>query len=90
MSEAAAVLSVHVNTLRYRLCPFAALTGADLQDTETMFEVWWALQHRTLRGSRSDSVQRRPAASRMAGTLPDFVLVSPGLCWYPIRRLRTL
>ncbi|MBB5960501.1 putative transposase [Saccharothrix tamanrassetensis] len=46
--EAAAALSVHVNTLRYRLARFAALTGADLQDTETAFEVWWALQYRNL------------------------------------------
>ncbi|MFC3892845.1 PucR family transcriptional regulator [Lentzea rhizosphaerae] len=49
--EAAAALSVHVNTLRYRLDRFAALTEADLQETETMFEVWWALQYRSLRGS---------------------------------------
>ena len=46
--EAATVLSVHVNTLRYRLERFAMLTGADLQDTDTMFEVWWALQYRIL------------------------------------------
>ncbi|MEV6621752.1 helix-turn-helix domain-containing protein [Amycolatopsis sp. NPDC051106] len=52
----AAVLSVHGNTLRYQLDRFAGLTGADLQDTETMSEVWWALQHRKLRGARSDSV----------------------------------
>jgi putative transposase len=49
--EAAAALSVHVNTLRYRLERFAALTEADLQDTETAFEVWWALQYRSLCGS---------------------------------------
>ncbi|WP_410565764.1 PucR family transcriptional regulator [Amycolatopsis sp. cmx-4-61] len=54
MPEAAAELSVHVNTLRYRLDRFAALTGADLQDTETVFEVWWALQYRKLRGPPSD------------------------------------
>ncbi|WP_344038836.1 helix-turn-helix domain-containing protein [Saccharothrix xinjiangensis] len=46
--EAATALSVHVNTLRYRLERFATLTGADLQDTDTMFEIWWALQYRTL------------------------------------------
>ncbi|MCP2242171.1 putative transposase [Lentzea aerocolonigenes] len=49
--EAAAALSIHVNTLRYRLERYAALTEADLQDTETMFEVWWALQYRNLYGS---------------------------------------
>jgi putative transposase len=46
--EAATALSVHVNTLRYRLERYAMLTGADLQDTDTMFEVWWALQYRIL------------------------------------------
>jgi putative transposase len=46
--EAAAALSIHVNTLRYRLERYAALTEADLQETETMFEVWWALQYRNL------------------------------------------
>ncbi len=46
--EAATALSVHVNTLRYRLQRFTTLTGADLQDTNTMFEVWWALQYRIL------------------------------------------
>ncbi|WP_410566233.1 helix-turn-helix domain-containing protein [Amycolatopsis sp. cmx-4-61] len=49
--EAAAALSVHVNTLRYRLERFTALTEADLQDTEVMFEVWWALRYRALCGS---------------------------------------
>ncbi|WP_199442889.1 PucR family transcriptional regulator [Umezawaea beigongshangensis] len=46
--EAATALSVHVNTLRYRLERFAVLTGADLQDTDTVVEIWWALQYRTL------------------------------------------
>lgn len=46
--EAAAALSIHVNTLRYRLDRFAALTEADLQNTETTFEIWWALQYRSL------------------------------------------
>lgn len=46
--ETAAALSIHVNTLRYRLERYAALTEADLQDTETIFEVWWALQYRNL------------------------------------------
>lgn len=49
--EAAAALSVHVNTLRYRLDRFAALTEADLQNTETMFEIWWALQYRSVYAS---------------------------------------
>lgn len=41
---AARALNLHVNTLRYRLERFQALTGADLQDTLTILEVWWALQ----------------------------------------------
>lgn len=51
--EAAAAMSVHVNTLRYRLERFTALTEADLQDTEVVFEVWWALQYRSLRETPS-------------------------------------
>jgi DNA-binding PucR family transcriptional regulator len=30
---------------------FAALTEADLQNTKTTFEVWWALQYRIVCGS---------------------------------------
>lgn len=38
------VVSMHQNTLRYRLEQFASLTGADLAETETIIEVWWALE----------------------------------------------
>jgi hypothetical protein len=41
---AAETLSIHQNTLRYRLEQFASLTGADLAETETIIEVWWALE----------------------------------------------
>ena len=34
---------------RYRLARFAELTGADLEDTETLIEVWWALEAWALR-----------------------------------------
>jgi PucR C-terminal helix-turn-helix domain len=40
----AAAEFIHHNTLRYRLDRFEQLSGADLRDTETLFEVWWALQ----------------------------------------------
>ncbi|MFD2416920.1 PucR family transcriptional regulator [Amycolatopsis pigmentata] len=42
---AARTLNVHVNTLRYRLERFESMTGADLGDTVTILEVWWALQY---------------------------------------------
>jgi DNA-binding PucR family transcriptional regulator len=43
-SDTAARLSVHANTVRYRLSRYLELTGADLEDTETLIEVWWALE----------------------------------------------
>jgi hypothetical protein len=46
---AAEVLSVHVNTLRYRLAQYSSITGADLEDVECQIEVWWALRARELR-----------------------------------------
>jgi putative transposase len=49
IAETAAALSVHVNTVRYRLARYAELTGADLDDTETLIEVWWALESWALR-----------------------------------------
>jgi putative transposase len=49
IAETAAALSVHTNTVRYRLARFAELTGADLEDTETLIEVWWALEAWALR-----------------------------------------
>jgi putative transposase len=42
--DTAARLSVHANTVRYRLSRYLELTGADLEDTETLIEVWWALE----------------------------------------------
>jgi putative transposase len=43
-ADTAARLSVHANTVRYRLGRYLELTGADLEDTETLIEVWWALE----------------------------------------------
>jgi DNA-binding PucR family transcriptional regulator len=36
---------MHVNSLRHRLERYREITGADLADTETVAEVWWALQY---------------------------------------------
>lgn len=46
----ARLLSVHENTIRYRLARFTELTGADLADTDVLVEVWWALEYDTLHG----------------------------------------
>ncbi len=43
--DAAEALNIHTNTLRYRLEKFEAITGVDLTDTETIIEVWWALEY---------------------------------------------
>ena len=45
IQAAAAALSVHQNTLRYRLAKFEKITKASLVDTETIIEVWWALEY---------------------------------------------
>jgi putative transposase len=44
VENTALALSVHPNTVRYRLARFTELTKADLADTETLIEVWWALE----------------------------------------------
>lgn len=46
--RAASELFVHPNTLRYRISRFETLTGADLRDHQTAFEVWWALEHQQI------------------------------------------
>ncbi|GAA4557854.1 helix-turn-helix domain-containing protein [Pseudonocardia xishanensis] len=43
--ETARALTVHPNTVRYRIERVVALTGADLTDTEQLAEVWWALEY---------------------------------------------
>jgi hypothetical protein len=43
--RAAQELNMHVNSLRHRLERYREITGADLGDTETVAEVWWALQY---------------------------------------------
>lgn len=49
LPDAARALSIHVNTLRYRLGRYCTMTGADLDDVECEIEVWWALRARELR-----------------------------------------
>ena len=39
------MLNMHVNSLRHRLERYREMTGADLADTETVTEVWWALEY---------------------------------------------
>ena len=39
-------LKVHPNTVRQRLERFEEITGRSLRETETLVELWWALQRR--------------------------------------------
>jgi DNA-binding PucR family transcriptional regulator len=41
-------LDVHPNTVRQRLDRFEEATGRSLRETETVVEVWWALQRQRL------------------------------------------
>jgi hypothetical protein len=41
-------LDVHRNTVRQRLERFEEITGRSLRETETVVELWWALQRRRL------------------------------------------
>jgi hypothetical protein len=41
-------LDVHPNTVRQRLERFEEITGRSLRETETLVELWWALQRRRL------------------------------------------
>ncbi|WZH51249.1 MAG: helix-turn-helix domain-containing protein [Nocardioides alkalitolerans] len=49
LPRAARALSVHLNSLRYRIERFTHLTGADFDGVECVIEVWWALRARELR-----------------------------------------
>jgi putative transposase len=49
VATAARDLSVHENTVRYRLDRYQALTGTDLGDTDTVVELWWALEYMRIR-----------------------------------------
>lgn len=53
VQTAARALSVHQNTLRYRLEKYEDLTKANLNDTEAIIEVWWALEYWDVHGRNS-------------------------------------
>lgn len=55
VATTATALSVHENTVRYRLTRFRTVTGGDLADTDVLVEVWWALEYATIRAPRSSS-----------------------------------
>jgi hypothetical protein len=44
IERAAEQLFVHPNTLRYRIGRFEEITGANLRNPRSAFEIWWALQ----------------------------------------------
>jgi PucR C-terminal helix-turn-helix domain len=52
----AQILNMHVNSLRHRLERYREISGADLADTETVAEVWWALQYRRALETGTDIV----------------------------------
>lgn len=45
VQAAADALLVHINTLRYRLERYQAITKIDISETESIIEVWWALEY---------------------------------------------
>lgn len=49
VASTARTMSVHENTVRYRLARFAELTGTDLADTDVLVEVWWAFEYAGIR-----------------------------------------
>jgi hypothetical protein len=51
-------LSIHDNSVRYRIARFCEVTGADLDDSDSLVEVWWALEYASIR-QRAD---RDPSA----------------------------
>jgi PucR-like helix-turn-helix protein len=55
VERAAEQLFVHPNTLRYRIGRFEEITGANLRNTKSALEVWWALQRDSLRAPEARS-----------------------------------
>lgn len=45
VTDTALALTVHPNTVRYRIERYREATGADLTDTEQLAEVWWAMEY---------------------------------------------
>jgi PucR-like helix-turn-helix protein len=58
IGDTARALSVHPNTIRYRLARFHTLTGADLSSTDALVEVWWALEYASIRRPAVDAPSR--------------------------------
>ncbi|MFE3280281.1 helix-turn-helix domain-containing protein [Nocardia sp. NPDC059239] len=52
VAETAKALEIHQNSVRYRVARYQELTGADLTDTQTLVETWWAFRFRDIRGTR--------------------------------------
>lgn len=61
VERAAAQLTVHPNTLRYRLSRFEELTGANLKEPTAQFEAWWALHYDLVANSKE--LRDRPRSS---------------------------
>jgi hypothetical protein len=53
-------LSVHHNTVRYRLRRYEELTGIDLRDPNRALEAWWALQRTRLDQNHADRSPGKP------------------------------
>jgi PucR C-terminal helix-turn-helix domain len=64
VQAAADALLIHGNTLRYRLEKYTTITGADLTDTETIIEVWWALEYWQV---RRDGISQAGLPAQEAG-----------------------
>jgi len=68
IAATAAALSVHPNTIRYRLARFESLAGADLSSTDTVVEVWWALEYAAIRQVSLDNRDAIDAAGGPVST----------------------
>lgn len=55
--QTARALSMHENTVRYRLARFADLTGTDLTDTDALVEVWWAFEYQKMLSRSPDDIR---------------------------------
>lgn len=53
VEQTAERLTVHQNTVRYRVAKFEELTGARMRDPKTQFELWWALKARAAADNRA-------------------------------------
>jgi hypothetical protein len=60
-------LSVHHNTVRYRVRRYEELTGVDLRDPNCALEAWWALQRARLEHNASDPQPQQPNVQRANG-----------------------